>query len=87
MLFDGFGPFKVALGSLFGTLVAPGAALGLWEGTFGHFRLSFVTFGRSFWRLWGPLWPTLGAFGLRLGPLWQTLESFGVHFGHFVEKF
>ena len=82
-----FGPSKGALEGLFGTLVAPGAAPGLWERTFGHFWLSFVTFGVPFWHLWGPLWPTLGAFGLLLGPLWETLGSFGGHFGHFVETF
>ena len=85
MCFYRVGPFKGALEGLFGTLVAPGAAPGLWERTFGHFWLSFVTFGVPFWHLWGPLWPTLGAFGLLLGPLWETLGSFGGHFGHFVE--
>ena len=79
--------FQGALGGHFGTLLAPEVALGLLEGIFGQFRLSIVTFGVAFWRLWGPLWPTLAAFGLRLGALWETFGSFEAHFGHFVEAF
>ena len=85
------GPSKGALESLFGTLVVPGAAPGLWERTFGHFWLSFVTFGVPFLHLWGPLWPTLGAFGLLLGPLWKTLgvilDTLWRHFGHLKALF
>ena len=79
--------FPGALGGHFGTLLAPGVALGLLERIFGQFRLSIVTFGVAFWCLWGPLWPTLAAFGLRLGALWQTFGSFEGHFGYFVEAF
>ena len=86
-IFHDFLTFQGAPGGHFGNLLAPGVALGLLERIFGQFRLSIVTFGVAFWRLWGPLWPTLGAFGLRLGLLWQTLGSFGDHFGHFVETF
>ena len=86
-LFHDFLTFQGALGGHFGTLLAPGVALGLLERIFGQFRLSIVTFGVAFWRLWGPLWPTLAAFGLRLGALWQTFGSFEAHVGHFVEAF
>ena len=75
------------MGGHFGTLLAPGVALGLLARIFGQFRLSIVTLEVAFWRLWGPLWPTLAAFGLRLGALWQTFGSFEAHFGHFVEAF
>ena len=78
-MFHGFLTFQGALGGHFGTLLAPGVALGLLERIFGQFRLSIVTFGVAFWRLWGPLWPTLAAFG--------TFGSFEAHFGHFVEAF
>ena len=89
-IFHDFLTFQGALGGHFGTLLAPGVALGLLERIFGQFRLSIVTFGVAFWRLWGPLWPTLAAFGLRLGALWELsaalrliLGTLWRHFGHY----
>ena len=70
-----FGPSKGALEGLFGTLVAPGAAPGLWERTLGHFWLSFVTF-------WGALLASLGTLVADIGCLWA---SFGPPLAHFEE--
>ena len=86
-MFHDFLTFQGALGGHLGTLLAPGVALGLLERIFAQFRLSMVTFGVTFWRLWGLWWPTLAAFGLRLGALWETFGSIEAHFGHFVEAF
>ena len=86
-LFVIFWLFKGALGGLFDTLVAPGAAPGLWEWTFGHFWLSFVTFGVPFWRLWGPLGFVWAFFGRLWGALGVILDTLWREFGHLKALF
>ena len=88
------GPSKGALEGLFGTLVAPGAAPGLWERTFGHIWLSFVTFWGALVSLgalmadigclWALFGPSLADFGELLGSSWTLCGDILDIFGYFV---